>query len=188
MLNSIVKLHFLAGRKYLHSTSLFQYLIETLEADKDTTYKFISPIYSDCFYLTEQVENVNVLFQYTKDGEQKQIGVKEAPKSSDIIRLPFDENEIIANAHFMQDNVVFAANKDDFFCKSVCLIKQLHQLNHKDEKGGRWIFSRADLNFLPQNGEIEIHCTHKLPKVSCSQLIQNKVNFGKIYFSWVENL
>lgn len=188
MLNSIIKLHFLAGRNYLHSTSLFQYLIETLGPDRDIVYKFISPIYSDCFYLTEQVENVNVLFQYTKNGERKQIGVKEAPKSSEVLRLPFDENEIIAKAHFMPDKVVFEAKENDFFCKSVCLIKQLHQLNYKDKKGGRLIFSRTDLNFLPQNGEIEITCTHKLPKVSCFQLVQNNINFGKIYFSWVENL
>lgn len=186
-MNQIYKLPLLENRNYLHSTNLFNFLRQKTAAQNNISFKFIQPIYSDCFLLNSVMENAQAIFQYEENAEIKTIAIHEAPQSNALQRDKYDEQAIINQAACNEKTIATTITQDTFFPYAVALIKELHARCLQKEKG-RWIFSRADLNHLPSNGKIEITLTKALPVLTCCSIVQENAEIGKIYFSWVEKI
>lgn len=186
-MNKIYKLPFLESRTYLQSTTLFNFLQQKTSAQKNISFKFIQPIYSDCFLLNTEAENAQAIFQYEENEQLKTLAIHEAPQSNALQREKYDEQEIINQAAFNEKTITIAVTKENFFPYAVALIKELHA-RYLQKETGRWIFSRTDLSKLPSNGIITISLTKTLPVLTCCSIQQENQEIGKIYFSWVEKI
>lgn len=186
-MNKTYKLPFLENRNYLQSTTLFHFLQQKTTAQKNISFKFIQPIYSDCFLLTADTENAHAIFQYEENEQVKTLAIHEATHSNDVQREKYDEQKIIGQAAFQEKAITTNITKETFFPYAVALIKELHA-RYLNKETGRWIFSRADLAQLPSDGILEIELAKAFPVLSCCTLKQDNQEIGKIYFSWVEKI
>ncbi len=186
-MNKTYKLPFLENRNYLQSTTLFNFLVQKTSAQRNISFKFIHPIYSDCFFLNTTMENAQAIFQYEENAELKTIAIHEEIQSNSLQREKYDEQAIINQAIFYEKTITTSITKETFFPYAVALIKELHA-RYLNKETGRWIFSRTDLIKLPENGVIEISLTKTLPILTCCTIKQENQEIGKIYFSWVEKI
>lgn len=187
-MNKIYKLPFLENRTYLHSTTLFNFLLQKTSACHSICFKFIKPIYSNAFLLDTNMADAHSIFQYIEKNEQKTIAVHEQPLILPAEREKFNEQAIVNRAVFQEKQIIADITENNFFTDCIALIKALHQVDCKKEDSGRWIFSRADLMQLPKQGTVCISLIKVMPFLSCCSVMQQNQELGKIYFSWVNNI
>ncbi len=180
---------FKGGRTYLHSTDVFNKILEMFGRDiKDINFSFYRITDKNILLKDYLDKNLNLVFtfEFTQNGEKKRFYGFEAEKPIDC-RYDYDEDSITEKA-FIRDKCAILNDRSSysFIEHLVALTKFLH-LNLLPKKG-KWYFARLQLKEVPNDFIPLKVCLNQTlgSKLTASDVFIGETPMGKIYFSLVE--
>jgi len=180
---------FKGKRNYLHSTDVFNKLLEIFGNDIENIDFLFYRITNKNILLKESLDkklNLVFVFEFFQKGEKKRYYGFETEETIKC-RYSYDEDSIIEKVFILKECVYLEKyNKYSFIENLVALNKFLH-INFFPKKG-KWYFARLQLDKVPFNFIPLKVCLHKSlgSKLTVSNIYIDKTPLGKIYFSMVE--
>ena len=187
-MEKLLEFCFKGGRTYLHSTDVFNKLLEIFGRDIGNINFSFYRITDKNILLKDSLDkklNLVFMFEFTKSGEKKRFYGFEAEKPINC-RYEYDEDSITEKA-FIRDNCAILEERSSysFIEHLVALTKFLH-LNLLPKKG-KWYFARLQLEEVPSDFIPLKVCLNQTlgSKLTASNVFVGEKPVGKIYFSLV---
>ena len=190
----LLKLPFLGQRDYLHGTTLFDALTETVPAGSAVCFKFSHMIRSDQVEITtlpdtpDEADTFAASLAWNDGGRHGWLGVKPAPLSNALLRQPYAEERVTGPAVFEPNRVRFRGPSP--FTLVATLVPLHKALLVRQEVGqgpGQWVFTRLDLGQRPAlYHELAVEIEHLLGRrLAKSRVWIDGAECGTIFFSWL---
>jgi len=187
-MEKLLEFCFKGGRTYLHSTDVFNKLLEIFGHDIENINFSFYRITDKNILLKDSLDeklNLVFMFEFTKSGEKKRFYGFEAEKPINC-RYEYDEDSITEKA-FIRDNCAILEERSSysFIEHLVALTKFLH-LKLLPKKG-KWYFARLQLEGVPSDFIPLKVCLNQTlgSKLTASNVFVGEKPVGKIYFSLV---
>lgn len=181
---------FLGNRDYLHGTTLFRALTALVPQSAHVSFKFIQRIDSDTVQITTDSDAATADARLSwRDGKcAGLLSVSALPQSKSPIRLAFDEEIVLAAAHFSDCATTLAEPSPfDYVATVVPLFKGLLLRVAPQQEKGQWFFARLDSVANPRwPAKVSVSLERIVDgRWAKAGIETNAGDFAELYFSWV---
>lgn len=188
MLPADLELPFLETRTYLHGTTLFDAMLPFAPVDAALGFKINRRIDSDRVRLEAGANReASASLVWRRGGESAAISAFAQPPSRVIRRERYDERSVSSLATIAAGSASLDRSPLGFVQTLIPLFKVLLGHEVKNMRPGQWMFTRLDLERLPNPFvPLTLEFSGAIPGVLArARVLHGMDAFGEIYFSWV---
>ena len=194
MESSVLQLHFLGERRYLHGTTLFDALVPYCRNGNALDFRISRMIETDRV-MAEPVDaaiglqrRFHATLVWNEGGSQNGLGVVPLKPSPQPLREVFDEAAIVARAKWEAKAIMLSEPAEESLVRSViALNKALLFRVLRPPKSGQWLFVRLQLDRVVSSFQI-LRVEHRLSVglAAVSSAIEvDGEPMGTVVFSWL---